>query len=72
MGKVITNPKEVKIMEIDGTIDVSLHYGLTSEEYPDIHIRKGITIESFTPPEQAVIAQIVAWRDVKINEHEGL
>ena len=72
MGRVIKNPKEIVIRSEEGITTVALHYGLSSEEYPDIEIRKGLVIPSLTPPEQTVVNQILMWATGKMNEHEGI
>jgi len=72
MAKRIKNPKEVKIVEEDNQITVSLHYGVSCDEYPDLAIRKGLPIESLTPQEQNKVDQIMTWATGKIEEHEGI
>lgn len=74
MGKVIKNPKEVKLVEVDGGMEISLHYGLSSEEYPDIATRKGLAIDNqtLTSQEQSVVDQIMTWATSKMKAHEGI
>lgn len=72
MAKRIKNPKEVKIVEDDGEVTVSLHYGLGCDEYPELEIRKGLPISSLTPEEQTKAEEIMAWGTNRIEEHEGI
>jgi len=72
MAKRIRNPKEVSIVEENNEITVSLHYGVDCEEYPGLHIRKGLPIESMSPAEQAVAQQVMDWATGKMKEHEGV
>jgi len=72
VAKKINNPKEVKIVEENGAITVSLHYGLGCDEYSELGIRKGLSIETLTPPEQETAADIMAWATNKMKEHEGI
>ena len=72
MGKVIKTPREVRIVEEDGVLKVSLHYGLCSIEYPDLLVRKGLSIEALTPREQAKVQEIMDWATGKMKEHEGI
>jgi len=68
MGKVIKNPIEVRVVKEDGVTICSAHYGLSSEEYPDISIRKGISItlkaETLDDIDKETMEQI--------NTHEGI
>lgn len=69
MGKRIKNPIETKIVEDDGEVTVSIHYGVDCE-YGDLG-RKGITPE-LTPAEQATIEQVAAASKGKAEAAEGV
>ena len=71
MAKKIKNPIEVKIVKQDSQNTVSLHYGLSCEEYPDLEIRKGF-IPTLTPAQQTVVDNLVLTAITKIVEHEGI
>ena len=72
MAKRIKNPIEVKVVKEDGLNQVSLHYGLDCEEYPELAIRKGLPVPNLTPAEQGKVDQIMAWAEGKIEQHEGI
>lgn len=72
MGKIIKNPIVVEITRQDGQNIVFLDYGLGAEEYPDLEVRKRISIPSLTQQETTVVNQIVSWAITKASGYEGI
>lgn len=69
MAKRIRNPIEVSIIYNNGITTAMLSYGLDCDD--GLSMRKGFTPE-LTPPEPALIDQLITRAIEKINEHEGL
>ena len=78
MAKIIKNPIEVRLLfeKIDGewTIELSARYGVGAEEYPDLEIRKTMTIVLTEPQQDAVIqmAAAVIYPQILENEEIGV
>ena len=68
MGKVIKNPILTEVKMENGVPIVLAHYGLSSGEYPEIAIRKGISI-TLKPQ---TLADIDEETMEQINAHEGI
>lgn len=69
MAKRIKNPVETRIVEDDGTVKVSIHYG-TECEYGDLG-RRGFEPQ-LTSAEQTAVEQVAARSKELAKEHEGI
>ena len=72
MARIILNPIVVEITRRDGQNTVFLDYGLGADEYPDISMRKRMSVPTLTPQELVVVNQIVTWATAKAAEQEGI
>ena len=68
MAKKIRNPIEVKVIKDDGEFEVSAHYGLSCDEYPELEIRKGIPITLSSNLLNDIDEEVME----QVNEHEGI
>ena len=72
MAKIIKNPVSVEITKDDSQRTVFINYGLGTDEYPDIEIRKRMAVPALTPQELVVVNQIITWATSKAAEQEGI
>ena len=72
MAKVIKNPISVEITKNDSQRTVFINYGVGADEYPDIEMRRRMSVPTLTPQELAVVNQIITWATTKAAEQEGI